>query len=649
MVVRNVEPRGMIGEVLAGVGPLARAPQRRALGARTPGSRHLAGVGIMRKRCLWLVLPLLLACEDAGPAGPKPVACATGDGASQPATPIDLEVGQSTLLLGPVAAATCLSIVPKEGTARYLVSVFNTRQTVSPRAAFHFHGISPTTNKQVIAMPSPAPRPGARFLAQLAGGRQGDAALLERDRALVARRGGPAAVAARARARWQHESRLRRVGVAAATVPGVGDTLPFFIRDLNLDTDCTQGFSVRARAVYVGATTAIFEDLADPMAGTRDAFFQQIGTEFDEIIYPMLLANFGDPLAYDAQLAKGGRVVMLFSPVLNDRFGGVAGFVSACDFFPFDTTSGPDQDLVSNEAAIFYAFMPNSALPEDTDEWQAFVRGVLAHEAKHLASYAARFANGAAELEDGWLEEATAQISSEIYQRTYSHAVWKGNTAYATSVGCEPPLETVNGCTGDRPRVMLHHFGFLYDYLDHVDAESPIGSTDEALYGGAWSFVRWSVDHYASSESAMLMAMTQATSLVGVPNLLAQTGDTFENMVAKWSLASALVRHPDVTPDDPALTIPSWDQRGIFAGMHDQLVNGSTGADAFPLPYPLVPHPLAFGAFDVSVRALPGGGAALFELHSTPVAPYQGIVIRSGDDTPLPPDSPLRVGIIRVE
>jgi hypothetical protein len=282
------------------------------------------------------------------------------------------------------------------------------------------------------------------------------------------------------------------------------------------------------------------------------------------------------------------------------------------------------------------------------DRWQAFVRGVLAHETKHLSSYAAKFANGASALEEGWLEESTAQIASEIYQRNFSHSPWKNPTSFLASVGCEPPLTTRNGCTGDHPQVMLHHFTFLYDYLDGGRTETPIGSSSNAFYGGGWSFVRWVIDQYAPSESGMLHAMTQATNSFGIDNIVSRINAPFPDLVAGWSLASAVAGVANFTPESPALTFPSWKQGEIFAGMHDELVLASSGEPAFPLVYPLVPDTLSFGDFTASVGFLHGGGVALFDLRSTE-AERQPIQITAAGGDPLPANSPVRTAIVRVK
>jgi len=610
------------------------------------------------QQLLWLV-PLIAACGD-GNSGPAPITCATATSARQNASIVDLQPGQSVSFLTSAAAAGCLEIEP-QANSRYILGVLNVSPNGSSAASLRVSGGTPEGVQANIVARSQGGVDGAGNLRSWLVGTSENARrnadrlhreVLEADRRLVQRRGNPSAAIARIRARAARSgASMQRAPVSRALSPQVGDVLPFHIRDIDRDvgdTICVTGFDVQARTVYVGEKTILFEDVDSPVKGQIDAFYQSIGAEFDNTIYPMLVENFGDPLAFDQQLGAKGKVLMLFSPVLNEHFGGVAGFVSGCDFYPFDSEPGPDQNTVGNDAAIFYAYVPDDATMASIDRWQAFVRGVLAHESKHLSSYAAKFANGATSLEEGWLEESTAQIASEIYQRSFSHSPWKNPTTFLASVGCEPPLTTRNGCTGDHPQVMLHHFTFLYDYLDNGRTETPIGSSGNAYYGGAWSFVRWTIDQYAPSEAGFLHALTQSTTTFGVANILTRINATFPDLVAGWSLASAVAGVNNFAPENPLLTFPSWKQGEIFAGMHDELILASTGDPAFPLVYPLVPDTASFGDFVKGVSVLHGGGAALFDLRST-TADRQPIEITLSGGAPLPANSPVRTAIVRVK
>lgn len=606
---------------------------------------------------IWLV-PLVLACSD-GSSGPAPITCATSTSAQQTASIVDLQPGQSASFLTSAAAAGCLQIEP-QADSRYILGVVNVTPDGSSTTSFRVSGGDPNAPQENVvarARTNPAAGDLRNWLLgtpqqQRSAAERAHRRVLDADRRLVQRRGNPLRAIARLRERAERAgTAARRMPVTRALAPNLGDVLPFHIRDIDNDvgdTICVKGFDVQARTVYVGEKTILFEDVNSPVAGQIDSFYDAIGHEFDQVIYPMLVENFGDPLAFDSQLGGKGKVLMLFSPVLNEHFDGVAGFVSGCDFYPYDAAEGPDQNTVGNDAAIFYAYVPDDATTTSVDRWQDFVRGVLAHESKHIASYAAKFANGASALEEGWLEEATAQISSEIYQRNFSHSPWKNPTTFLASVGCEPPLTERNGCPDDRPQVMLHHFTFLYDYLDSGRSESPIGSSGNAYYGGAWSFVRWTIDQYAPSEAGFLHAMTESTTSFGVDNIVSRINASFPDLVAGWSIASAAAGVTNFTAQSALLSFPSWKQAEIFAGMHDELVLVSSGNPAFPLVYPLVPDTLSFGDFTTSVSSLHGGGAALYDLRSA-AAERQPIRITASGGDPLPANSPVRTTILRVK
>lgn len=611
----------------------------------------------MRKSPFWLV-PLLVACHDATSPRQSALTCGVASGATVPATVLDLSVGSPTFLNLSAAQASCLQFAPHANSV-YLFTLFNTDTSSRSAALVKLHGSSPDSahSARVVAaapevLPVTATSNGLALSAQMAGmtpaefaaGQALHARLLTADRQLVQRRGGPAALKMRAVAnRLAFARRDRTLSRDVSTVK-VGDTLSFRIRDIRYDSDCSLSFPVRARAVYSGPHSVIYEDVAAPLAGTMDDAYAAIGAEFDSLTYPMLVQYFGDPLAYGPQLRNGGKEEMLFSPVLNDDFSGVAGFVTACDFFPVDTAAGPDFDLISNEAAIFYAYLPER--PEDEARWFGYIRGVLAHESKHLASYAAHLNNGAASFEEEWLEESTAQTSAEIFQRRFSGTSWKHQATFAATVGCEPPLTQVNGCAGDHPEVMLDHFAFLYDYLSNVASESPILGGGSADYGGSWSFVRWALDQYVPSEAGALHAMTQSTTLTGIPNLVARTNQPFGTMVADWSLASVLAGYPEVTPTSSRYVFRGWDDAGIFQGMHDQLFY-TTGGRAFPRVYPLQPQQLHFGEFDFAVR-MPGGGSAYFELDS-PTAMRESVQLVDPFHETLLTSGPIRAVVVRIQ
>jgi hypothetical protein len=287
-----------------------------------------------------------------------------------------------------------------------------------------------------------------------------------------------------------------------------------------------------------------------------------------------------------------------------DSVPNTVGFMTGCNFY------ARSQLPASNQAAVFYARLPNAI--ESAAEWRRNLRSTLLHETKHLASYAERFAragSGAPVLEQTWLEEATARLAEELYARTFSGATWKGNAAYAPTVGCE-----VTRCD-DRPLGMYKHFSVLADYYSRVDSLTPLAPTsrfDGTYYASGWLLVRWAVDQFASDESTFLRALTTETTATGIANLARRTGRSPAAMLPDWALALAVDDRPGFTPKQPETTLPSWNTRDVFRGLN------AYSPFEFPRPFPLLERSAAFGDFTVDVPLLRAYTAAFVELAGSP-------------------------------
>ena len=62
-------------------------------------------------------------------------------------------------------------------------------------------------------------------------------------------------------------------------------------------------------------------------------FEQIVGQEFDNVMYPILTTNYGDPLQFDASLDNNQRFYMVSTKRVNDTEG-IAGYVLSTDFYP---------------------------------------------------------------------------------------------------------------------------------------------------------------------------------------------------------------------------------------------------------------------------------------------------------------------------
>jgi hypothetical protein len=359
-------------------------------------------------------------------------------------------------------------------------------------------------------------------------------------------------------------------------------------------------------------------------------------------MYPIVLSNFGDPLAMDSRLGNLGKIVMVFSPRVNGNAeGSILGFVVSCDFF------SPVQAPSSNFGEYFYAAVPTSPATGygnsgTVGSWLREIRPTIVHEVKHIAAYAGRTLNGLA-LEDLAWEEGMARTAEELYARTfYAGATAKQNIGYAASIGCDVQYQTGAPPCQDRPDLMLRHFDALYSYLRapaSVSMLGPVSVQDFTYYASAWSVERWASDIFGPSESQFLRDWTLSAS-TGVLNLEARTGQPWEQSLGEWSLAMYSGSIPGFVPVNPHLRFPSWNLPDIWQGMHAGF------PQLYPSASPVNPHFEAYGNFSVNVTSLPGGGFTIFDL-SGPQLSRQLIQVQSptGGDPP----STIRIAIVRIQ
>jgi uncharacterized protein YjdB len=454
-----------------------------------------------------------------------------------------LAVGQS-LVLSAASDSRCNELSATGGA--YLVTVYNVARTMSGGdATFALRGAPNTARAQVdaIAAASPAPLLAAQAPARLPGyARIGSAQfadwqaiaddrrrqavhadVLRRSIDFLRTNGSANAAWRRARSLGDEVFRSTRLNLRPDTL---GAITPIKISNLDGTSLCGAPISIYGRTAWVGQHAVILEDTASVLNGVPtlkgqiDSLYASLGQEFDSVMWPILLADFGNPLAYDQKLSQLGKIVMVFSPRINTMAGGsVAAFTASCDFFP------ASQAPSSNVGEYFYGIMPTSLAAGygvgTRDAWRREMRATLIHETKHITSFGERISKDAG-YEELWLEEGLARHAEEQYARTIYGVPWKGNTDYQSSTYCDwhPALPSAPQCAG-RPLLMLRHFDELYQYLQSPEVRTPLGpiaAGDATFYGTSWSVVRWMMDQYAASEAVFLKALVQSNRS-GIANL----------------------------------------------------------------------------------------------------------------------------------
>jgi hypothetical protein len=604
-----------------------------------------------------------LPCTATGPAQLSLVA--NGDTALatvslRVATSRQLDVGASMLLTSQ-ADLLCNEFQGTGG--RYLITAFNYATSAANRTSFTLRGSAQTV--AAAAQPESvdsAPRQRLPTTLDDAVSRHLSAHTkhLSAERALAQRLGKPH-LASRAAAR-------RQPGVAAAAVepPAVGDQLSYRMR--RTLTSVNTYDEVDYRVVYSGTTIVILEDITAPLAGTMDQEYVNLGQEFDQVMFDLLL-SFGTPLVVDSALDNNGRLLAMFSPRVNAfEVNGVSnqilGFVTICDFFPrvAETLPGPDglpgtaDDITvpacpaSNEGEVFYALVPDPSAGWSIQYWRRLMRGTLIHEAKHIASYAWRYFLDASFLEEIWLEEATAQIASELWARLIYGRGQGADIKWVEGPDCD--YAPVSGDCPDPAEGILHHFSFLYGHYAANESKSilddPFAPVDPVIYGSSWSFIRYVTDNYTPDEPLLLGALVQVQNDRGVANIVDKTGKPFSELLGMWSLASVADNYPQAALTDPKLQLASWDTRDLFLNMSRNL-RGAGGSIIFPLEWPLMVRQVPFGTFSTgkaAVSELRGGSFVAWELSGTQFGP-QALAIRSTSGGEPPAN--IGMAIVRIQ
>lgn len=579
-----------------------------------------------------------------GPSGAQTLRALAGSFettiAATAVTCVDAQLALGQILAFVPGSPTCATI---GGAAqKYLVSVVNTSSLASSAIGFRFRGAGAAAAS--LTTSSPVATATARSAAYAADALQErteahvHADLMKANAALLDRM-GPAR-------RVQQRTAARSL-VQAASVPTLGEVLPVRI-PLNFSALCdtTSSPRVGGRVVYVGEHAVILEDTLAPFRGQHDAVYQAVGEEFDNVMWPILTTNYGNPLALDAQLDNNGRLFMVFSPRINSVAGGtIAGFVTSGDFFPAQLCPA------TNNGEYFYARVPTSAntgfdsdnTTVTADEWLRATRTVIIHEVKHITSYAHKLpavTTGSFFSRDAWLEEATAMVAEELWARAVFGYGFGGNVEYAASIFCEVrPRDAA--CAG-KPVAMFDHFYWLAEFAGGTETRSPVADpSDPSVYGSGWLFVRWLLDQYATSEADVLKATTSEATLPGVESVEARVARTFGELINDWALAFVLDDYPDVTTATPH-AIKSWDLRDIYRGLNVDF----SPQGFFLQPFPLKVRTTGFGKFLFDVSAVRGGSMSMTEVSGAQAAKqlfeFKGL---SGTEFP----AEMRISIVRVQ
>lgn len=582
--------------------------------------------------------------------------------------------GQSTAFLNSPNFAAALTV---QAGSQYLIAVVNTDPSYTINESFTLSGtFGAVSASQVLSGPVRVSMPPSAGVAlapvasvALPSGTQEPIALrqqadrnhlaiLEQNRQIFARFGNPTAAWARTRVQGG-----RNAPVSASVTQTVGLVSKVYVN--RFTGSCTDVDSIGARTVAVGQHVIVLADTdrtAWPQAYRPDSsFYQTFANEYDQITYPHLLNFIGNPLAYDASLSGVGKVTVTLTPKLNNApglpgGGTVVAVVFGCDFYPF-AASGPNADF-SNQTEMMYSAVP-SATFMSLARWEAELRATAAHESKHIVSFADRFLNNSSQFEESWLEEGLAQISSEVWERHFNQATWKGHATFQQTVTCEINFGASAPCdvANNLPlALMFNHLPYTWSYLTAESGTNSegLGADAPSKYGAGWNFARWVIDQYALSggEGTFIQSLINTTQ-TGLTNLSSHSGQSIPLLLTYWNVASAIFQTPAYSAADVRTTIPSFNLADIFKNLQSVIWNCSgtpcgyfttSGLPAYPV------QPIAFGSGTISrtIQAVPGTSASFFLLSGS-TAGIETLTLLSGSGGALSGSSGFRVAILRVQ
>jgi uncharacterized protein YjdB len=478
---------------------------------------------------------------------------------------ISLAVGESRTFTASQAAT--IEISGGSAGAEFVMVPLHGSQTPAATVALEFNATN-ITGVSGPPLPSVGPATpgqlsvasGASLLAN-AGAARFDAALRRLERDVFARR-IPAARAARS---------LRASASAAGSgslsaVPAVGDQVSYNTSR----TPCTSA-SMRAGTVVAVTTHAVVvADNANPAGGFTAEEYASIGQQFDNLVHPVLTANFGTPTDIDA---NGARSVVFYTRAVNELTPAgsnfvIGGFFHPRDLFPKvgpDPNSTDDDCATSNEAEMFYMLVPdpNGEVNGNVRTKESVRRttvGVTGHEYQHLINAARRiYVNNASSFEEVWLNEGLSHIAEELLFYRASGLAPRQNITLSTLRSSQTILDAVNA-------YQVSNFGRLIEYLEDPEGRSPYANDDElATRGATWQLLRYAADRSSTTQQTLWFNLANSRT-TGVANFTAVFGGEFIPLVRDWATAQYT---DDAVATTATLQHPSWHYRSILPALLD--------------------------------------------------------------------------------
>lgn len=414
----------------------------------------------------------------------------------------------------------------------------------------------------------------------------------------------------------------RSASVASAAVQ-VGDIISLNVSELACDSIAPRA----ARVVAIGSTSIIVADTLNPQGGFTTADYQRFAAQFDTVVYPIDVANFGAPAAFGPE----GKILLFFTSAVNaltpkGSTSYVGGFFFSRDQFPVSATPDLQGCKGSNARNLFYLLTPDplgtiNGNVRRTGFVDSVTITVITHEFQHLINSSRRLYVNAnvRSFEVTWLNEGLSHIAEELLFYHEGKSAPRLNldvNALRGSVALKDAFNADQSSNAARYR----------EYLIAPSTNSPISLNDSlATRGATWDLLRYLADRKlrgGGTDASIWFALVNSTTS-GVANLRQVFGSNVGAMLRDWSVSQ--YTDDNVTGISEDLTQPSWNWRSIYPAL------GARGA-SYPLQVSslttagatetVIPGGARFYRFAVAANA----SASLSLSAASPVV--QGTVVR---------------------
>ena len=345
--------------------------------------------------------------------------------------------------------------------------------------------------------------------------------------------------------------------------------------------------------------------------------------------------------------ANGGLIV-LFTRKLNElsppaSSGVVQALFQSRDLFSASSCSG------SNEAEIVYMMVPDpTGVVNSNVRTLSFAYGSaptsLIHHFEHLHNAARRlYFNGAAPLEDMWLDEGLAWLFQELaFFNTSVGLVPRGNIQLST-LTTGPNASVRVAAFNTFENAMYGHMRTFFYQLNGSNGNKRMGPLREnahstgtspnvhenvaSNFAGTYNFLRYALDRKNTGDAALIGALVN-TNQAGRANLQAVLNVNLNDWVRDY-LIGAYTDDAGITGIAAEHTLPSWNFRSVYGGLGG---------------FPLTTTPLSDG---VTLNFLLGpGGGTRYTRFGVAAGGTGTVVLTEGGGAP---SAPITTAIVRTK